>query len=129
MSTTTDRAYFCPTCGSSDVEASPLVGGEASCSCCLWKGFTTDLVVHVFQHDLGSSEEVLQAFAREFKNLLGKHMASPLAALLHKWGFFTTVSPTPKELTRYMNAVAISSLTAILDVRRQLEKERIHAGN
>lgn len=126
---TSDQAYFCPSCGSSDVESSSLVGGAASCSSCQWKGLTTELVVHVFKHDLGTSDDVLQAFAQEFKSLIGKHMATPLAALLYKWGFFMSNPPTPEELTRYVVAVGRASINAILEVRRQMEKERVRAGN
>jgi len=126
---TGDKAYFCPTCGSSAIEASTLVGGAASCSSCQWSGLTTDLVVHVFKHDLGTSDDVVKAFAQEFKGLIGKHMATPLAALLHKWGFFVSNPPKSEELTRYAVAMAKASIIAILEVRREMEKERVRDGN
>lgn len=130
MSTqTSDTAYFCPTCGSSAVETSTLAGGAATCSSCQWKGLTSELIVHVFQHDLGSSDAAIKAFALEFKVIIGKHFASPLAALLYKWGFFMGTTPKPEELTRYIVAAAKASISAILEIRREMEKERVRGGN
>lgn len=124
-----DKAYFCPSCGSSSITSSALAGGDAHCNTCPWKGVTVDLVVHVFKHDLGTSEQVVETFAREFQSALGTHFVTPLAALLYKWGFFTTDPPQPNELKRYAIAVTKASINAILEIRRELEKERVHAGN
>ena len=129
LTKTADKAYFCPQCNSPSVEIAELVGGLCTCMDCRWKGVKDDLVVHVFQHELGSNEEVIQQFAREFKGIIGRHFAGPLAQLLHKWGFFMSNPPQPTELTRYAVAVGKASIDAILKVRAEMEKERSSGRN
>jgi len=124
---TSEKAYFCPSCGGANINVSVLAGGPAFCLSCKWEGTKDELAIHVFQHDLG--DDVLRIFASEFKQLMGKHLATPLAKLLHKWGFFPGREPTPAELTRYLVAVGRASINAILEVRKELEKERVSGGN
>jgi hypothetical protein len=124
-----DKAEFCPKCGSASIDCSSLVGGTAACDACNWTGMTTELVTHHFQQDLGSNEQVMAAFLTDFKQLMASTVALPLAQLLMKWGFFVGPSPTPKELARYIKAMAMGSVKALLDERRLVEKERVSHGN
>lgn len=124
---TSDKAYFCPSCGSASLSISALAGGECDCLNCPWVGVKEDLDVYIFQHESGSNDEMLLQFASDFKTLIGRHVAAPLAKLLFKWGFFTTNPPAPEELTRYAIAVGKASVQAILAVKKELEAERVHA--
>lgn len=119
---TQDSAYFCPTCNSPAVNFSALDGGEAVCRTCGWHGGNNELLLHSFSHDLGTSAEVLGVFMNDFKNLLAKHAASPLAQFLLKWGFFIG-EPTPKALGRYLMVLANAAALALLKERsRQVER-------
>lgn len=128
MNNPTGKAYFCPKCNSPSLTIPTLVGGQATCSACSWKGVKEDLLVHYFEHDLGSDTAVAEALARDFKKLMGEHVAKPLATLLYKWGFFRG-APTPTELTRYIVAMAGASMKALIEERNKMELERVHNGN
>src|SRR6185369_14131342 len=98
MTPTKAQAYFCPSCGSASLFVHSIAGGDAHCQTCPWTGPQSDLIVHHFEHDLGSNEAVMHMFLSEYKNVLAKNFATPLTVLLHKWGFFKG-RPTPAELT------------------------------
>ena len=126
---TQDKAYFCPACGSPAVDASDIVGGDASCNTCKWGGPSTDLIVHNFEHDMGKADEVIRAFATELKSLMARQLATPMALLLYKWGFLITNPVKPEEITQYMVAIAQASVKAVFETRHKIEKERIRNGN
>lgn len=121
-------SYFCPGCGSAAVDVPLLHGAKAVCRACAWSGSTTELLAHTFQQDLGSPEAIYAAFIGDFKKLMGGHVAQPLAGLLYKWGFFKN-APTPKELTRYVVAMARASVTALWNEREQIAKEEAQRGS
>lgn len=126
---TQDLSYFCPTCGTPSIETSQLIGSNAKCLGCGWSGSKEDLAVHRFTHGFTSEEDVQRAFVADFKQLMGEYIAVPLAALLMKWGFFSGAAPTPKELTRYIVVMSKASITALLEERAVIEKERISRGS
>lgn len=125
----TDRAYFCPACGSADVNVSALAGGNAKCNICSWSGSVEELPAFVFQHDLGGPEEVFRSFFLDMRKLLGQHFATQIGHMLIKWGFLDT--PTPenqqrvvKTLGRYVAAITKAAVVAIVEERRAMEKEK-----
>lgn len=124
-----DNAYFCPRCSSAAVDVPALVGATASCRSCSWTGTTQQLLVHQFKHDLGSDQQVITAFMSDFKQLMASTIASPLAKILMKWGFFEKELPTPVELGRYIKVMAEASVKALLEERQNMEKERVLRGN
>lgn len=110
---TTERAYFCPKCGSPSLDMSVLVGGDATCKSCDWKGKNVDLLAHSFEHDLGSHEQMTEIFVWEVINTLARIGSIQFGRLLSKWGFVDLESPDiSKELRMYMwkagKAVAVS---------------------
>jgi len=128
-SSTDSRAYFCPACGSANVNASSLAGGSANCNICTWKGTVEELPTFVFQHDLGGPEEVFRTFFLDIRKLLGQHFATQIGHLLIKWGFLD--APTPenqqrviKTLSRYVAAITKAAVVAIVEERKAMEKEK-----
>jgi hypothetical protein len=128
MIPTQDKSYFCPKCSSALVSFSPLYEGRANCDACSWEGLKDDLSVHYFKHEHGSNEDAFREFFVEFKTLFAKSLATPLAALLYKWGFFKG-KPTPSELGRYFMAIGEASMKALVEERKKIEMERNRAGN
>ncbi len=117
-----DRAFFCPSCNSANVSFSVLEDGAADCKTCSWNGTRKDLVSYSFEHDLGTSSEVLNSFTNDFKNTMAQHFATPLAALLLKWGFFPE-KISPKNLGNYLKVSANAVVLALFKERARLEKE------
>lgn len=131
MKGTAGKAYFCPRCHSPAVSFTQLEGvsdSPASCSACHWRGGKKDLVVTAYQHDMGSEDEVLTRFVRDFRNLMGQPaIALPIAQWLNKWGFLPNdPSQQHKVLARYITAVAKGAITAVLQTREELEKDRVN---
>lgn len=126
---TPDRAWFCPACGSTDVTASSLAGGNANCNVCTWKGQVEDLPTFLFTHDLGTPEEVFLAFFTDVRKVLGQHFAVQIGHLLVKWGFLDAPSKQNHErivrtLSRYVGAAARAVVAAIVAERQAMEKEK-----
>lgn len=120
--TTTTTAYFCPECGSPSVTYGTLAGSQASCAACSWVGSVEGLLAHVFSHEHGTPDDVTQAFVNDVRRMYAL-TAVDLGRLLLKWGFIG--SADPKLLGRYIAAMAIASVTALLETRAALEKERL----
>ncbi len=128
----TDRAWFCPACGSADITASSLAGGEASCNTCTWKGGTVDLPTFHFTHDMGTPEEVFTAFFRDVRKLLGQNFATPIGHMLIKWGFLDApdqknAQQVTRTLSRFIGSISKAVVVAIIEERRAMEKEK-HRG-
>ena len=126
------KAYFCPRCHSPSVSYSQLesvASSPASCGACSWKGDKKDLVVTAYRHDMGAENEVLDRFVRDFRNLMGQTQISlPIAQWLNKWGFLPNDPKTQhKVLAKYVTAVSKAAITAILETRAEMEKERVNA--
>lgn len=115
-----NKASFCPACGSPAIDASPLAGGVASCRSCTWKGPTTDLLVHHFQHGFATEEEVLHAFASDVKMLFAKEYGVPILQMLLKWGFMG--KPEPKILGKFLMNISTAVFQAVLKTREEIEK-------
>lgn len=125
----TDRGWFCPACGGADVTASSLAGGKANCNICSWKGAVEELPTMLFEHDMGTPEEILRSFFLDVRKLLGSSFATQFGHLLIKWGFLD--APTPKNqshvirvLTRYMGAITKAVVQAVLRERQAIEREK-----
>lgn len=127
-----DKAYFCPRCGSSTVETSELAGGECSCRSCKWTGRLEELPTFHFSHDMGSPEQVTQAFLSELRRLGATTLALPLAQFLIKWGFIAAHPPKDnvglklyaRDLGRYVDSAVIAMASAIIKTRDAIELER-----
>ena len=119
------EARFCPSCGSPLVEYSNLVGGGASCGACDWKGDTNQLLVSPFQHEFGSDEGAVSAFATDFRNTLARSAAADLGRLLVRWGFVsaTSVEGQKQQLTRLLTAMAKGAVRAVIEERAEIVKE------
>jgi hypothetical protein len=130
--TQTSDVYLCGHCGSLSLELPSLIDGIATCNGCGWKGPTRDLVVKTFRHVGGSDEEIIRKFMREFRLTLAKDFSGPLAKLLFKWGFVgeeelngqIIISVT--QMKRYLTAIFQASVSAIIQTREDIEKERVN---
>lgn len=119
----TDKAYFCPGCSSSMVNASALTGSAASCGVCNWTGKTEELVAVPFNQEMGSPEEIFRQLTLDIRQLLAKDTATDLIKLLAKWGF---IGPAidKQEIARYFGGVAKGITQGIIETRQQIEKEK-----
>ena len=120
-----DYAYFCGRCGSPSLDISELVG-TAKCNACDWAGSTGDLAAMPIEHEFGSSEKVIQALMGDMRVLLAKHLASPLLHFLMKWGFLgnKNTANMRHEVGRYLAAMSRAMLTAVIEERQKMEKEK-----
>ncbi len=125
----TDKAWFCPACGGSDVTASALAGGNANCNTCTWKGAVEELPTFFFTHDMGTPEEVFRAFFLDTRKLLGSTFATQFGHLLIKWGFLDAPdgknnAQVVKVLSRYVGAITKAVVTTVVSERQAMEKEK-----
>ncbi len=119
----TDKAYFCPKCGSALVDASSFIGGAATCGVCAWAGRVEELATVPFRQESGSPEEISRQLTLDIRQLLAKNTANELVRLLAKWGF---IGPqiNKEEVARYFGGVAKGIARGILETRQELERER-----
>ena len=118
--------HLCPECGSADVDtASMELMGKlgAGCNSCPWVGGAEDLVVQQFKHEMGSDEKLIQTMVEDLRNVLAADFAKSFGRFLMKWGFISS-GVSPKELSRYIVAIAQATMTAILNTRRKIEQEK-----
>lgn len=121
---------LCPQCGGAavDVLSHVLLGPEkdkaATCSSCRWVGSADQLVLAPFKHEMGTEEQVIQSMLADLRNVLAKHFAKPFGSFLMKWGFISA-GVTPKELSLYIVAMAKAIIVSMLEVRRQIEKDKL----
>jgi hypothetical protein len=127
----TEIAYYCPSCNSPAVDYSSLVGGFAKCNVCNWEGVREDLLAAPFSHIYGDQSGVDFLLAREIKQLLGSsEMTKLLVRFLARWGFVDIKqgrAVVVGEVKKYLEALAITFLKTIVNVRLDLEKEKVHA--
>ncbi len=128
--TANDQMFICPECGSASVDFSSLVGGEASCSVCKWKGSKEQLLTVPFDNRMGSPHEVVVAMRNDLRRTFSES-ARGFIIFLIKWGFVPAVDrrgsievSDHKITVRYMNAIAAASLNAIFELRQVIEKEK-----
>ena len=122
------KALFCAACGSADVNASALTGGEASCNVCSWKGTTEELAAFHFKHELGSDEQVFRQFFLDLRKILSARFAQDLGQMLIKWGFLDApdaknMPVVQRHLARYVGAVAKAIAETVVKTRAEIEKE------
>lgn len=126
MNNTTEQALFCPECTSALVDFSVITGGTARCQACGWSGAQSEMMTTPFSHDMGSSEQVMVAFAGDLRNMFSQNFAIPFGRFLMKWGF---LPEEPKQmgivLARYVTAVARVAVRAVFEERAAMEKERV----
>jgi hypothetical protein len=77
---------------------------------------------HAFRQEQGSDEEILKQMMNDLRQLYAKN-ATELAIFLRKWGFIDGLNKA--EIARYVAAIGSSTLQAVVQVRQQLEKERV----
>lgn len=125
---TAATARFCPKCGGSNLTVGPgdllavVPSGPVKCSCG-WEGRTEELVVAQFKHGFADDEQILQNMMADLRNLLAKEFAKSFGAFLLKWGFIPE-AVTPALLGRYVAAVAKATLSSVIEVRREIEREK-----
>jgi uncharacterized protein YejL (UPF0352 family) len=78
------------------------------------------------EHEFGSSEKVVQALMGDMRLMLAKHLAAPLLQFLMKWGFLSNhiTEYTKHAVGRYLAATANAMLTAVIEERQKMEKEK-----
>ena len=118
------KSFFCPACSSASIEVSVLAGGQATCKSCNWIGRKESLTVFHFSQDLGSPEEVAQAFVSDITRMFAKEYALPLLRFISKWGFIDANRLDPKIVGRYIERAARAAAVSILRTREELEIEK-----
>lgn len=125
-----DKAYFCPTCGSSTVNYSRIANSKAECTACGWSGGVADLAAVPFGHDFSSGEAALHQLMLDIRQFISAGFAVQFGRLLMKWGFLSAISPGQgKILARYIGAASTALAKAIIDERRRIEEERAKEGS
>ena len=123
-----EMVYQCPGCGSPAVEFSNLVGGSARCNACRWEGVREDLLGTPFEHVLGTPEGIGFELLNDTRRLLSSPLfLGELGGFLSRWGFIDLSLPKAvlvKTVTRYVSAIARAVLTAVIQERETIEKER-----
>jgi ribosomal protein S27AE len=119
----TDKAYFCPACGTSMVDVQ-VMAGTTTCGVCAWTGKIEELAAMPFSQEMGSPEQVLHNLALDIRQFLSKDFVMPFLKMLSKWGF-TSWPPTPQEAARYMGSVAKSVALGLIQTRQEIEKEKV----
>lgn len=144
MNETVSILRFCPKCGSASIEFRAiglvLAGGPdatpAKCCACGWTGTGGELLASPIQHGQGSDEDLLEKWQTELRSLYAEHLGGPFAKFLARWGFLPALpeGATPAEMktatllfARYTAAMGAASAQAILEVRREVEAERVRA--
>lgn len=107
---TQETAYFCPACGSPSVEVSLLVGGNSSCKKCEWKGPSSDMLVHKFDHDMGSPDSMVYRLVQDVTNVLVNLAAMHMWRVLAKWGF---LDPKHKDASKHLRQFMIEAGKAL----------------
>jgi hypothetical protein len=126
--TTVGKANFCPRCHSPAVEFGTIISDQAptQCNACNWKGTRSELLVTPYVHNMGTEEEMLTRFVSDFRNVFSKDCAVIIGRWLVRWGFLPKedAKEQVKELSKYITNIAKASISAILQTRQQIEKEK-----
>lgn len=121
----TDKAYFCPACGSSMVDIQSITD-STNCKVCGWAGNTQDLAAMPFSQEMGSPEQVLKNLTLDIRGFMSKGFSLEFIQLLRKWGFVSEPLD-PKEIARYMGSIAKGLALGLIETRQEIEKENIQA--
>lgn len=115
---------FCPRCNAATLDIPEIIGPPVKCRACGWSGPKEELIHHVFEHGMGSHEDIMRQFAFDVRALFTQQMGTEIGRLLLHWGFFETGNPTVEELKRYLTAIARSTAKAILEEREKIALEK-----
>lgn len=125
-------SLFCPVCGSSAVDYSPLHGGDASCRICKHAAPRATFITYEFSHDFFTDENVFTVFVNEMKHTLlankpTQDMRFSLGAILQKWGFVDAKKGRASlpTLMRYYTAIVRGAVLAVVEEREKIERERV----
>lgn len=125
-----DSVRFCPQCGSASVDFSTLVGGQATCAGCRWKGATDDLLVVPIQHDFAlGKESIISDMMSDIRKFLAGELGLPWLKFLLKWGFLEgDINNLPKTLdrkkfARYLATIGHAVLLAVIAERARQSRE------
>lgn len=119
----TDEVRFCPDCGGARVDFSSLVGGDASCKGCGWKGSRDDLLVVPIRHDYMGKDHLLLAMMSDVRSMMAGQLGVPYLKFLLKWGFLeadvNNLKGTldNKKFSRYLATIAHSVLKALIEAK------------
>lgn len=119
---------FCPECGSAHIEQTNILAAADysndmfKCVSCEWVGRRDQLAISEITHQMGTNEDIFITLMNDLRNLLAKDVGVSLGGFLMKWGFISTMNP--KILGRYLSAIARAILTAVLQERVKIEKEK-----
>lgn len=124
---TTAVAIFCPKCGSPTVTSKfnylgPPMNEPFVCESCSWTGLRRELIVSKFKHEFDSDATMQQAVVNDLKDALAKDVGQTFIVFLEKWGFISQPFDS-KEIARYLKAIAVGTLSAIVLERAKIEKE------
>jgi len=123
---------LCPGCGSPAVEFSSLVGGEAVCRVCKWKGDREELLVMPFDHIYGTEEGVGMALHNELRRVFSNPLfATDIIRFLTRWGFVEVDKDNRADVpttTRYIAAIGRAVLVAVIKEREKIEMEKGNGG-
>ncbi len=105
-----------------------LAGGEASCDRCNWKGTREDAACSEVEHSFTTDEDLINTFVREVRGVFARTAAKDVGLLLHKWGFIGIGSKELQVeiLKRYLEAMARGVVEAVIEERKNIEKETLH---
>lgn len=118
---TKDTVKFCPTCASSYLQFSELVGGDAGCLGCGWRGKTEELLLVPIQHDFAfGKESIISEMMLDVRRMLSGELGLPYLKFLMKWGFLegdvNNLSKTldRKKFAKYLSVIGHAVLSAMI---------------
>lgn len=117
---------FCPQCGSARVDFSELVGSEASCKGCGWKGSNEALLV-VRGAAAALQGDKTAEFVNDLRQMLSGELGVVMLRFLLKWGFLkadtNNLAQTldRKEFARYLMRICKAVADALIEERIEQE--------
>lgn len=124
-----DSVYFCPKCGSANLEVSLLIGSQAKCKSCGWEGGNSELLTAAIQPTVGGLGRQAEKFALDLRNLMAKPpLGTMVLQLLVQHKFIPANDPSAISLfARYLRACASGMARAVVEETEAIEKERTSA--
>ena len=124
----TDKAVYCPTCGSSLIESSPIMG-TAKCQTCQWSGKIDALYDVPFTHSFDGREGVGDELANDMRRLMGAAtFMTDFVRFLSRWGFVSLEGEKKTVANRvalYASAAARAVIQSIIATRTNQEQDKI----
>jgi len=117
--------YVCPSCGN-ELKLPEITSGSNTITCsCGWSGTENQLLATAYQEHIGSEEDTTRALVNDIRQVLSEHFAVEIGRFLKRWGFME--KPTAYVLGRYLHAISVAMLAAVIKEYAKLEKERTYA--